>query len=256
MQLPEAEERLSNYLTDTIREVVRDELGRAREDGKLFSAPRIYDDLLSSQLLCFNLFGELKADLGAATAAARHLWPGRVEQVTRIEFEHSPARGDERYLGNRTAFDVYLEHTVPGGGAVFIGIEVKYHERLDGSRAANRGRPSEVARRSGVFVEGSLEVLDRPPFQQLWFDQLLALAMLQHDDRWGGNGLFVLLHPAANPVCFHVASEYQEHLRHPGSFQRRTLEEVVGVLAAHDADGWVEAFRDRYLDQDKLRSLA
>lgn len=82
LQLPEAEERLSNHLTDTIREVVRDELGRAREDGKLFSAPRIYDDLLSSQPLCFNLFGELTADLGAATVAAQHQWPGRVNQVT------------------------------------------------------------------------------------------------------------------------------------------------------------------------------
>lgn len=145
---------------------------------------------------------------------------------------------------------------MPGGGAGFIGIDVKHHERLDGSRAANRGRPSEVARRSGVFHEGSLEVLDRPPLQQLRFDHLLALAMLQHDDRWGGNGLFVLLHPAANPVCFQVASDYQEHLRHPGSFQRRTLEEVVGVLAAHAADEWVEAFRDRYLDQDKIRRLS
>lgn len=93
LRLPDAQDWLSNYLTDTIRGVVRDELGRAGEAGKLFAAPRIYDDLLSSQPLCFNLFEELKADLRVASAFARHLWPGRVETVTRIEFEHSPGRG-------------------------------------------------------------------------------------------------------------------------------------------------------------------
>ena len=252
LRLPDAQEQLSNYLTDTIREVVRDELGLAGEQGKLFSAPRIYDDLLSSQPLCFNLFGELKADRRVATAVARHLWPGRVETVTCIEFEHSPGRGDEAYLGNRTAFDVYLEHTVPGGGGGFIGIEVKYHERLDTGRADNRGRPTEVARRSGLFDEATLEVLDRPPLQQLWFDHLLALSMLQQDDaRWGGNGLFVLLHPAANEPCYAVAADYQRLLRRTDSFQRLTLEEMVGVLRLVDDRDWVEAFHDRYLDYGK-----
>ena len=106
--LPDAQQELSNYLTGTIREVVRHELERAEADGKLFAAPRIHDDLLSSQPLCFNLFGELKADLRVATAFARHLWPDRVDKVTCLELEHSPGRGDPDYLGNRTVFDVYL----------------------------------------------------------------------------------------------------------------------------------------------------
>ena len=213
--MPSAERDLSNFLTDTIRGVVRETLGAestARE-CKLFSAPRIYEDLLSSQPLCFNLFGEMKADLGVATAWARHLWPVRVDRVTRLEFEYSPGRREPRYLGNRTAFDVYLEHTVPGGGEGFIGIEVKYHEGFEVDAAENRGRVLDVARASGVFSDEAISALQVPPLQQVWFDHLLALSMLEAEaDRWGTNGLFVFLHPVANEACYRVIGDYERTL--------------------------------------------
>jgi hypothetical protein len=168
LALPAAERDLSNYLTDAIKQVVREELDSpaTRDEGKLFSEPRIYDDLLSSQPLCFNLFAELKADLDRATALGRHLWPDRVDRVTRIEFEHSPGRDDETYLGNRTAFEAYLEHTTPDGGEGFVAIEVKYHESLEVSAAENRDRISQVARASDSFDDASLTALRTPPLQR------------------------------------------------------------------------------------------
>lgn len=252
--MPAAKDDLSNYLTSTIKKVVRAELGleSTRSDEKMYSEPRIYDDLLSSQPLCFNLFGELKDDLGAATAWAAFLWPERVARVTRFEFEHSPGRRDPRYLGNRTAFDVYLEHTVPGGGEGFIGIEVKYHESLQVKPAETRERVFEVARASKLFSEASIDFLKAPPLQQIWFDHLLAQSMLQADEeRWGTNGLYVLLHPVANEACYRVASAYQRHLLDLRSFQRLTLEEAVAALRLTSGQPWVEAFHRRYLDYDR-----
>jgi hypothetical protein len=250
LALPEAERHLSNYLTDTIKQVAREELDSTgtRADGKLFSKPRIYDDLLSSQPLCFNLFGELKADLDLATALGRHLWPARVDRVTRMEFEHSPGRGDETYLGNRTAFDVYLEHTTLDGGEGFVGIEVKYHESLEVSAAGNRERIHQVARESGIFAAASLAELSSPPLQQVWFDHLLALSILQADaDRWAGSGLFVFLHPVANVASYRVVDRYERLLLDRSTFQRLTLEEVVAALLLVDGRPWVDAFRHRYL---------
>jgi hypothetical protein len=46
LAMPEAEHHLWNYLTDGIRGTVRAAL---RDPDKLIKAPRIYDDLLSSQ---------------------------------------------------------------------------------------------------------------------------------------------------------------------------------------------------------------
>jgi hypothetical protein len=253
LAMPAAKQSLANFLTDTVRSVVRSEMETAGRDLlKLIKEPRIYNDLLSSQPLCFNLFGELKADLGQATAWARHLWPERVATVTRVEFEHSPGRRDDRYLGNRTAFDVYLEHTVPGGGEGFIGIEVKYHEDLDEDPADTRARVYEVADRSGRFDPRAYPELSTPPLQQVWFDHLLALSMLQADaSRWGQNGLYVLMHPAANEPCFRVAARYRQHLTDGRSFQSMTLEEAVGVLRVTCGAPWVESFSHRYLDYSR-----
>jgi hypothetical protein len=230
----DAERDLSNYLTDTIRSVVRTELRseRTRAEGKVFSAPRIYDDLLSSQPLCFNLFGELKADLSLATKWARHLWPDRVKAVRTIELEHSPGGANARYLDNGSAFDVYLEHSVPGGGEGFIGFAVKYDESLEVQPARMHERIEKVAKASGVFRADSLPKLGRSPLQQIWFDHLLALSMLQADGRrWGENGLFVVLHPVANEACYRVLNEYEATLADHRTFQRMTLEEAVTALA-------------------------
>ena len=98
-------------------------------------------------------------------------------------------------------------------------------------------------------------MLDRPPLQQVWFGHLLALSMLQHETGWGGNGLFVLLHPAENQPCYAVAADYQRHLCRTDSFQHLTLEEAVGVLRAVDSRDWVEAFNDRHLGDSRLREL-
>ena len=139
LEMPFAEESLANYLTPTIRSVVRSEvIDKAHSQRKLYSRPRIFNDLLSSQPLCFNLFGELKANLEVASAVGRDLWPDRVTEVTSIEFEWSPGRGDARYLGNRSAFDVVIFHNTPRDGNGFIGIEVKYHENLRVGAATSR----------------------------------------------------------------------------------------------------------------------
>jgi hypothetical protein len=246
--MPDAEGDLSNFLTDTIRKVVRETVQAARSEDRLIKEPRIYNDLLSSQPMCFNLFGELKADLAAATAWARHLWPDRVEKVTRLELEHSPGRRELKYLENRTAFDAYLEHTVPGGGEGFIGFEVKYHEDLKDAPKEARERLLAVARGSGVFDEASFPALRGRPLWQIWFDHLLALAMLQADAPQWKSGLFVLLHPVVNEACYRVVNAYERHLRNHLTFQRLTLEEAVAVLRATNGAPWVEAFRERYLN--------
>jgi hypothetical protein len=251
--MPAAEQNLSNYLTDTVREVVRAEVDRDSEKlGKVYKKPRIFDDLLSSQPLCFNLFGELKAEHGHSLASrvCRHLWPERVDQVTRIEFEYSPGRGDPTYTGNRSAFDVFLEHTVPGGGLGFIGIEMKYHEDLRVEPAENRQGTEKAAKNAGIFKSNLLSSLRRPPLQQLWFDHLLALSMRHTNKEWK-TGLFVLLHPSANPMCYRIANQYQEALLSTNTFQRLSLEEVIGALRLHSSAEWITFFYHRYLQYER-----
>jgi hypothetical protein len=234
--------------------VVRKELfDEGRDRGKVFGKPRIFDNMLSSQPLCFNLFGELSLDLDAATDVARILWPDRVDMIRSIKFEHSPGRGDANYLSNKSAFDVYLEHSTPTGGRGFIGIEVKYHENLRAAPARHKPRYDEVAAASGAFKPGRTEGMHKPPLQQLWLDHLLALSMLQGRD-WD-TGLFVLLHPTHNEVCSSAWRDYSTRLRPESHAQARTIEELVGVISKVAPRPWVTEFEHRYLDFPRVHEF-
>lgn len=246
LAMPWAEESLANYLTPAIGELVGREVADAKRVGKLISQPRIFNDLLSSQPLAFNLFGELALDLDLATAVCGELWPSSIGRVTSIEFEWSPGRGDAKYLDNRSAFDVAVFYETREAERGFVGIEVKYHENLQVGASTHKPRYDQVAAASGVFVDHADNDLRRPPLQQIWLDHLLALSMLQADDGWT-EGSFVLLHPAENSRCVKVGDAYRDHISAPATFERVTIERVVAAMKLHTDATWPAAFADRYL---------
>lgn len=251
LAMPWAEESLSNYLTDTIKNVVRAEvLDKSKSKGKLYGKPRIFNDLLSSQPLCFNLFGELQQDLSLATKVFNDLVPGGVQEVKVIEFEFSPGRGDEKYTGDRSAFDEYITYQTPTGGKGFLGIEVKYHENLSVEVAAHRDRYDEVAQIMGCFSPETLNDLKQQPLQQIWRDHLLA-GIHKHIDSFE-EVAFVFLYPKDNPHCAEAVQVYQKRLNNPESFLACTLEDVVEAIRQHTDRAWITKFVDRYLDFSKI----
>lgn len=67
LAMPQAEQELWNFLTPAVGQLVRTEYEhnqrvRSRTQRKVYGYPRLFDDLLSSQPMCFNLFGELALD--------------------------------------------------------------------------------------------------------------------------------------------------------------------------------------------------
>lgn len=253
-----ATERGHNFLTPTIFDRVRRELDenqrRPAPDRGLISTPRVFNDLLSSQPLAFNLFAELDRDRQLASRALRILFPNRVRHVTHIAFEWSPGRGDARYLANRSAFDVYIEHTTPAGGHGFIGIEVKYHEDLKVAPGELRERAAEVAAWASLVDDVTDARWQAGPLNQLLLDHLLALSMLHHEER-ARDGLFVLVHPTVNPACRSAADHYANAVDHGGTFASVTLEEVVAALRAESTAPWIGAFHDRYLALERIQGL-
>lgn len=249
--MPWAEETLANYLTETIRQVVRKEVvDRQKSQGKLFARPRIFDDLLSSQPLCFNLFGELQQDLALATAVFEALTFGRVDRVSGIEFEYSPGRGDARYTGDNSAFDVYVTFRTAQGGRGFIGIEVKYHENLQGKAAQLRPRYEQVAKAMNCFKENRLAQLKAQPLQQIWRDHLLA-GSLRHADGFD-DGFFAFLYPKDNQHCANAVRGYRDCLSNSDTFTDWTLEHVSMTIKRHTQSKWIDSFIDRYLNFGKL----
>lgn len=242
LAMPFAQETPANYLTENITSVVRTEVQRTE---KFYKAPRIYDDLLSSQPLCFNLFAELHLDLDLASTVFRGIL-GQVVDVTAIEFEHSPGRGEPRFTADGSAFDVFVRYEL-GGAKGFVGIEVKYAEDLDVDEARHRARYDQIARQMNIFVPSSLPTLRVRPLEQFWRDHLLACSLLL--DRASGydQGSFVVLYPNGNKIVESAVEQYRSCLLDSTTFMSWTLELVLDALDDAEAGSWATEVRRRYL---------
>jgi hypothetical protein len=240
---------LHNYMSPAAKDAVLAALADPAS-GAMLSRPRLWVDLLSSQPLCFNVFGPLAADTHLASAVFSALYPGRVDGVRRIAFEYSPGRDDPLYTDNRSAFDVFVEYDGPRGPG-FLGIEVKYHENLVVKAARDKGY-AELAAGTAAFRPDALRRLAAPPLQQLWLDHLLALRMrAAHPGTWA-DCVFVLLHPAGNRPVARAATDYASCLSDASTFESLTLERLIQTLRQIQSQRWVEDLYERYLDPRRL----
>jgi len=241
----------SNFLTDNIRKLVTQEVLNAKKSGGLIGEPRIWNNLLSSQPLCFNLFGELYFDLSLATEFFKRLFPNQVDKVTAVKFEYSPGRRNTKYLGDHSAFDVFVEY-LRGDTKGFIGIEVKYAESLKEESAdkANKNYKDQYAtltNNCGLFKPDSVNFLRRPPLSQIWRDHLLSIATKQDYDE----GFFVFLFPAKNRHCENGVDNYKKILAFENEeqtgFYPRHLDDFINVLSDIVGAEWSKELKQRYL---------
>ena len=106
--------------------------------------------MLASQPLCFNLFSPLRRDTALATTLLRKTFGDRIGKVSDVRIEYAPQPAQE-YLGDRTAFDVFIEFTTPEEHAAFLGIEVKLTEPFSPGRYDN-ARYRELTRSPGITL--------------------------------------------------------------------------------------------------------
>lgn len=254
LAMPFAEQTLSNYLTETIRQVVREDvIERPAGHGQLYARPRIFNDLLSSQPLCFNLFGELRRDMALASAVFADLTGGRVSRVTRIRFEYSPGRGDPRYTGDQSAFDVFVEFLTPAGGQGFIGIEVKYHEAMTDKPSTHKTRYDAVADEMGVFLEEKRPHLRQAPLQQIWRDHLLTGSLRRREGF--DDGFFAFAYPKENFRCESAIRTYRSCITSSESIMAWTLEDIVACMKRRASGSWPDDVANRYLAFSELDRL-
>lgn len=244
-----------NFLTDNIRKLVTQEIANAKKDGGLISEPRIWNNLLSSQPLCFNLFGELHFDLDLATKYFKVLFPGRLDAVTAIKFEYSPGRGNAKYIGDHSAFDVFVEY-IKGDKRGFIGIEVKYAESLkqesrDKANKYFKEQYATLTNACGIFKPSSVDFLRDPPLSQIWRDHLLCISTQQDYEE----GFFVFLFPILNSHCQSGVDSYKQYLAfdndEQNSFYARYLDDFINTLNTISSADWTTELKQRYLGESR-----
>ncbi|MGA0602975.1 PGN_0703 family putative restriction endonuclease [Caulobacter sp. KR2-114] len=232
-----------------------------REPGAVIEENRLWRNMLASQPVAFNLFGALKIDLAKAETWVAALLPEFTGKVTHLLFEHAPARGDEHFLGDGTAFDVFIGLKRPDGRRAFVGIEVKYAEGLTEPEPRHRPRWDDLSATSGLFVDPDDPALRANPLQQLWREHLLAHCLLENG--LYDTGAFVLIAPRLNDDVQRGARLYRDHIhkgadrdpaRHP-AFVNITLEDAALALGSAGEHELAAALWTRYLDFSAVHEL-
>lgn len=220
-----------------------DELRSRRAPG-IISEDRLKRNLLSSQPLCFNVFGHLSATPDALTAWARTLTP-QVERVTDVRLEWAPASGA---LGG-SAFDAFVELELKGGDRGFLGVECKYAENLaEAQREPAREIYVERTRQSG-WKDGAAEVLNRNGLRQLWYNQLLTQTVAANDGYSLGMGIVMAC--SADTKAREATDLVKAQLSDDDALVFSPFEDLVRSVKGHDA--WRARVWQRYFDFSPIR---
>jgi hypothetical protein len=242
-----------NFLSDKIFYLARREL-MYREIGAMIDSERLACNLLSSMPLAFNLFAPMAQELVHASSVLNELFPIATANAQRVLFEHSPGRGDLKFLGDYSAFDLLIEYVDTNGCPGFVAIEVKLTEAmLEPVPDMLRPRYAELAEASGLFINHTTEVLRKNPCQQLFREHLLAQCLL--DNHLYQEGHFTVIAPELNYHVWDALETYRLHLREVGEgkvrFSSFTLETLIETIRLCDPDH-ADALHHRYADWWKI----
>jgi len=164
-----------NFLSEAAVKSIEDtKLERKEYGAGLFNEDRLFNNLLSSQPLAFNFFGDLKQDLEFAKLAISAFIP-EITSVTNVFFEFAPK---EKYTGDNSAFDVAIEIMV-GDKKGLLGLECKYTDTFS-VKEYSREEYENIHKMSTNFT-GSYTELKSSRFNQLFRNQLIAESLIQNE---------------------------------------------------------------------------
>jgi len=240
----------ANFLTKEIIDYVAERVPEVLADGGAIEETRLMGNLLSSQPLCFNLFGHLRAYPEHAATVLSATFDLDIAKIETIEVEWAP--DPPLHLGDKTAFDAYVQYTTSSGSRGFIGVETKYTENFT-QRVYDRPEYRRVTENpESGFKPGASEVLKAKSTNQLWRNALLAASVRKLEDFDHGHVAVLACKEdrALTGAVHRLEAELEEprSLLRVGNFQGLIAE--AGKIPA--LAGWASAFHSRYLDLSQI----
>lgn len=244
----------ANFITPEIATLVRREL-LYLDRGTRIDRKRLMQNLLTSQALCFNLFGTLKLNPTIAQAFFRQLAPDIAVETLDLRFEHAPGRSRANSTGDNTAFDAFADCRNADGHPTCLAFEVKYVEHMRDESTIPRQQLGALATEAAIFNDPTDLALRAAPLQQLWREHLLTLSLIG-PDRPYADGRFIFLAPRLNSECWDAVGTYNRHFTTRDiaamRFQAITTEQCVAALDEAGCTREAAYLRDRYLNIEKV----
>jgi len=245
-----------NFLTGKIYDVVQ---RRLAEGGGAFDPYRLKHNMLSSQPMCFNLFGPLVDDLDLATRCFRALFPDEVKTVARVTIEYAPEPQAE-YLDDRTAFDAFVEFVRPDGASGFYGIETKLSDTFSPKVYDTPSYRRWMAGPDSPWAAGAETQVAAKAHNQLWRDHLLAVALRRRPASPYASGRFILVYYPGDDECAANLRGYQRLLSSTqDSLAALRLDHIIDawapVVEETPDEAWLALFDRRYLRLSESEAL-
>lgn len=238
-----------NLLTneaETAATVAIENLRDPNRPGMIFR-DRLQRNLLSSQPLCFNLFGHLSKHSNALLPWVQTIAKSAAE-VERVDLEWGPTEGK---VGG-SAFDAFVQYRRQDGGKGFLGIECKYAENLK----ATLTKPSDAKWRtataeSKAWRSGASSALDKTGLRQFWYNQLLTQIVQEQGGYSEAFGVVVAC--AADAKALEAVKGVRAQLKDPSELTFSSIEDVLKQVTGQRA--WKTMFRERYVDFTPINDL-
>lgn len=248
-RLPDNAEPRHQLLSDEAVEYALARLPELENEGRKAEPGRLWHNMLSSQPLCFSLFGHFAHHREAAARVLDKVLPWDVDTVEEVLVEHAPhaaamAMGGDRADG--TAFDTMLVIR-SGTQKRVLGVETKYTEPFT-QKPYDKPSYRTVTNRPGSwFVEGAAEAALKPSTNQLWRNLMLAQ---ETSTAMKCKASVIVLTAAHDCHAETAVAGIAPLLRNPQqALQHTLLEDVIAEAAAEPTlFEWAARFRERYLD--------
>jgi hypothetical protein len=256
----DAAEAGQNFLTPSVHFLALREM-LLREENAAIDEDRLIANSLSSMPLVFNAFGPMAIDVKLATKIFRQLIPHFAHSVESIAFEHSPGRRDDRFLADRSAFDVAVHVKTPEGDAGIVYVEVKYTEDMAGPAARWRDRYDEALKEVRLYKNPDSPILRSAPIEQLMREH--ALAQLAVDNGVVPRAMFIAIGPRLNRRANAAFVVYANELlpldetdQTRVAFQHFTLEALIDAIDVAGDQTTADALWQRYCNFQRVYDAA
>ena len=257
---PDAAEAGQNFLDSGVYLLALREM-LLREEDAAIDEDRLLANSLSSQPLVFNAFGPLALDLKLATKVFRQLLPDFVQSVEKVVFEHSPGRRDNRFLADRSAFDVAVHVKTPEGEQGIVYAEMKYSEDMTGPAARWRDRYDEALKEVRLYKNPNSPILRSVPVEQLAREHMLS--QLAVDNGMTPRAMFIGIGPRLNRRVQAAFMVYANELLPVGDsdrsrvgFRHFALEAFIDAIDVAGDQATADRLWQRYCNFQRIYNAA
>ena len=258
---------LTGYAFDYAKKRVNPENKKPYET---IESDRLFNNLLSSQPMAFNLFCPLRQMLEEspeiATKVIKTALPGYpIHKVTEVDLEFIPENYKE-LTGDKSAMDAIIRFENEDGKNGFIAIETKYSENLGTNIAYDRDKNGKkIPRVKSIEAVKELKCFNADeeqsivkgdtPLTQIYRNFLLS-EMYGHKE--GLLSYSIILAPKKHPSTDDEFISLHNELRdeYKDKIKNIYLEEFVNNIVSVCPEAYksvFERFYDRYLNFDKLK---